>query len=235
MEQRKFLSGRSLKWIAVVTMFIDHLGIVLSAGVSTEIWRTMRIVGRLAFPIFCFLLAEGFYHTRDVKKYLARLGVFALLSEIPFDLVVFRRLWHPDYQNVFFTLFLGLLLLYLYNRFLANRQPVYAVMTVVSMLCLAYLIHCDYGAEGVLIIYLFYYFRFRPAAMYISTALVMVFMGGLEIYAPAALLLIFFYNGEKGGREPKSRAGVLAQKYFFYFFYPVHLALLALLDHVLFG
>ncbi|MCI8466006.1 MAG: TraX protein [Lachnospiraceae bacterium] len=235
MEQKKFLSGRMLKWIAVMTMFIDHLGIVLSAGVSREIWTAMRIIGRLAFPIFCFLLVEGFYHTRDVKKYLIRLGIFALLSEIPFDLVVFRRFWHPDYQNVFFTLFIGLLLLYLYNRFLANTQPIYAIMTVVSMLCLAYVIHCDYGAEGVLMIYLFYFFRFRPMAMYISTALVIVFMGGLEIYALAALPLIFFYNGEKGGKTPKKRAGALVQKYFFYFFYPVHLSLLAFLDYILFG
>ncbi|MCI9067722.1 MAG: conjugal transfer protein TraX, partial [Lachnospiraceae bacterium] len=88
MKGKKILNGRTLKWIAVVTMFIDHLGIVLSPGVSTEVWRTMRIVGRIAFPIFCFLLVEGFYHTRDVKKYLLRLGAFALVSELPFDLVV---------------------------------------------------------------------------------------------------------------------------------------------------
>ncbi len=234
MEGKKILNGRTLKWIAVVTMFIDHLGIVLSPGVSTEVWRTMRIVGRIAFPIFCFLLVEGFYHTRDVKKYLLRLGAFALVSELPFDLVVFRRLWHPDYQNVFFTLFIGLLLLYLYNRFLANTQPVYAIMTVVSALCLAYLIRCDYGAEGVLMIFLFYYFRFRPLAMCVSVGLVMVFMGGLEVYALAALPFLLLYNGEKGGREPKTAAGALVRKYFFYFFYPVHLTLLALLDRTLF-
>ncbi|MCI8505551.1 MAG: hypothetical protein HFI67_05115 [Lachnospiraceae bacterium] len=215
-------------------MFIDHLGLVLSAGTPVEVWRTMRIVGRLAFPIFCFLLVEGFSHTRDVKKYLFRLGLFALIPEIPFDLVVFRRLWYTDYQNVFFTLFIGLLLLYLYNRFLANTQPIYAVMAVVSMLCLAFLIRCDYGAEGVLMIYLFYFFRFRPLAMCISTGLLMAFMGGLEVYGIAALPLILLYNGEKGGRRSKSRGGELAQKYFFYCFYPVHLLLLAALDYYLF-
>ena len=228
------LSGRTLKWIAIVTMFIDHLGLVASAGAPVEVWRTMRIIGRLAFPIFCFLLTEGFYHTRDVKKYLIRLGIFALVSEIPFDLVVFRRLWYTDYQNVFFTLFIGLFLLYLYNRFLANTQPIYAVMAVISMLCLAFLIHCDYGAEGVLMIYLFYFFRFRPLAMCVSTGLLMVFMGGLEIYGIAALPLILLYNGEKGGRKGESRKGELVQKYFFYCFYPVHLLLLAALDYAMF-
>jgi hypothetical protein len=234
MEGKKILSGRTLKWIATVTMFIDHLGLVLSAGVAEEIWRTMRIIGRLAFPIFCFLLAEGFYHTRNAKKYLLRLGLFALVSELPFDLVVFRRLWYMDYQNVFFTLFIGLLLLYLYNRFLANTQPIYAIMAVVSMLCLAFVVHCDYGAEGVFMIFLFYYFRFRPMAMCISVGLLIVFMGGLEIYALAALPLILLYNGERGGRPLESRAGKLAGQYFFYCFYPVHLMLLAILDRILF-
>lgn len=234
MERKKFLSGMTLKWIATITMFIDHLGLVLSAGVPREIWLTMRTIGRLAFPIFCFLLVEGFYHTRDVKRYLFRLGVFAVISEIPFDLVVFRKAWYPDYQNVFFTLFIGLLLLYLYNRFLANAQPVYAIMAVISMLCLAYFVRCDYGAEGVLLIYLLYFFRFRPGFMCVSAALLLFCMGGLEVYALAALPLLLLYNGEKGGRAPKTRTAKLAKQYFFYCFYPLHLSLLAMFDWFLF-
>ena len=224
----------TLKWIAIVTMLIDHLGIVLTYTVPEPVWKSMRIIGRMAFPIFCFLLVEGFYHTRAIKKYLVRLGIFALLSEVPFDLMISWQAWYPEYQNVFFTLLIGLFLLYLYNWFLANVQPIYAIMALVSMLCLAYLIKCDYGAEGVLMIYLFFLFRFRPAGMYISVGLVMALMGGIEIFAVASFLPIALYNGEKGGKAVESRKRGLFQKYFFYFFYPVHILLLTGLRYLLY-
>ena len=224
----------TLKWIAIVTMFIDHLGIVLTYAVPEPVWRSMRIIGRTAFPIFCFLLVEGFYHTRDIKKYLVRLGIFALISEAPFDLMIFGQVWYPEYQNVFFTLLIGLFLLYLYNRFLANVQPIYAIMAVVSMLCLAYLVKCDYGAEGVLMIYLFFLFRFRPVGMYIGVGLVMALMGGIEIFAVASFLPIALYNGEKGGKTMERGKSGLLQKYFFYFFYPVHILFLTGLRYLLY-
>ena len=84
----------ALKILAVVSMFIDHSGAVLFRG---DMW--MRYVGRFAFPIYAFLIVEGYLHTRDVRKYLIRLGVFALISEIPFDLAFRGRLFAPDYRN----------------------------------------------------------------------------------------------------------------------------------------
>lgn len=217
----------ALKWIAVISMFIDHLGVVLAGTMSYEVCRRMRIAGRLAFPIYCFLLVEGFYHSSDIKKYLLRLGGFALISEIPFNLLLTGGISYPQYQNVFVTLFIGLLLLYLYNRFLANVQPIYAIMTFVSMLCLAFVLKCDYGAEGVLIIFLFYFFRFRPVPMFISVGLVLVLMGGIEPFALAAFLPIAFYNEERGRYLPKGKTMQKLYQYFFYWFYPVHLIALS--------
>lgn len=226
MEKKKGLSALTLKWIAVVTMLIDHTGMILAGYVPVALWRSMRIVGRLAFPIFCFLLVEGFFHTGNIKKYLMRLGIFAVISEIPFNLILSGRIFYPDYQNVFFTLFIGLLLLYLYNKFLSNVQPVYAMMTVVSMLCLGYIIKCDYGAEGILVIFFFYWFRYRPVPRVVGVSLILAFMGSIEPFAILAFLPLAFYNGKKGGKETDSGGILLFRKYFFYCFYPVHLLIL---------
>ena len=228
MGKKLGLSRQTLKWIAVVAMLIDHVGFLLSAFAPYPVWRTMRIIGRLAFPIYCFILVEGFYHTSNIKKYLIRLGVFALASEIPFDLLLRGTAFALDYQNVFFTLFIGLLLLYLYSRFLGNVQPIYALMTLISALCLGFLIQCDYGAEGVLIIFLFYFFRFRPVPMFLSVGLVMVLMGGIEPFAIASFLPIAFYNGESGWR-PESERGRKLLQYGFYVFYPLHLLILGII------
>lgn len=134
------ISGSTIKIIAVVTMLIDHTAAVVLAryliggmnaaalGGTYETWRQesaiwyevyeiMRAIGRLGFPLFCFLLVEGYQRTSDVKKYALRLGLFALISEVPFDLAICGRAFHPGYQNVYFTLLLGLLALCAYGYF----------------------------------------------------------------------------------------------------------------------
>ena len=141
MEKKKGISGSTLKMIAIVTMLIDHIGAAVLArllmvnglgelnqtntdaimqwlsanGALYWTYTIMRMIGRVAFPIFCFLLVEGFLHTHDVKKYAMRLGLFALLSEIPFDLAFSSKILEFNYQNVFFTLFIGLLTMIAYR------------------------------------------------------------------------------------------------------------------------
>ena len=96
------INSFQLKWIAVITMIIDHTGAVLFPDDMV-----FRYIGRIAFPIFCFLLVEGFFHTRDVRKYMLRLGLFALISEIPYDLAFRDTVLEFEHQNVFFALLLG--------------------------------------------------------------------------------------------------------------------------------
>jgi len=126
---RRGLSGTTLKYIACITMLIDHIGAscieagLLMPGLESgafsrstlssvplfQLDRLLRYVGRLAFPIFCFLLVEGFVHTHDVKRYIRRLLLFGLISEVPFDLAFFRTPFNPTNQNVYWTLALGVL------------------------------------------------------------------------------------------------------------------------------
>lgn len=122
--ERKGLSGSALKIIAIVTMLIDHIAatviirILKFGGYNDglyQLYRVMRNIGRIAFPIFCFLLVEGFMHTRDREKYALRLGCFAAVSEIPFDLAFNGKVLEVGYQNVFFTLLLGLLTMMAYD------------------------------------------------------------------------------------------------------------------------
>lgn len=134
------ISGSTIKIIAVVAMFLDHSAAAVlarylvegikgaTAAGTAQIWLSenaawydvydvMRGIGRLGFPIFCFLLVEGYQRTRDVRKYALRLGLFALISEVPFDLAICGKVVHPGYQNVYFTLLLGLLALCCYGFF----------------------------------------------------------------------------------------------------------------------
>ena len=82
----KKISGYHLKYIALFSMFLDHIGVIGKAFLSKNVYFLLRAVGRLSFPLFCFILAEGFFHTKNRKKYQQRLFIFALLSEIPYDL-----------------------------------------------------------------------------------------------------------------------------------------------------
>ena len=249
--RKRGISSAVLKNIAVVTMLIDHIGAVIvirlliqkglyGAVVDQEAYiawlgqnrgmygtyMAMRIIGRLAFPIYCFLLAEGFQKTHNVKKYLGRMLLFALISEIPFDLALSGRLWNMEYQNVFFTLFIGLMViagLRLVDQRLAGTETwrklagvgLYAVIIVAGS-ALALVLKTDYSFKGILAITVLYLFRSRRKAQVWAGVIVFLLMDGLEMIAALSFLLIWFYNGERGRQN----------KYFFYFFYPVHLLLL---------
>ncbi len=242
-------SGFQLKLIAILTMFLDHLGAVLLengllpqissavlAGTSVSFLPTdyhlwynidilLRCIGRLAFPIFCFLLVEGFQHTKNIKKYALRLGIFAILSEIPFDLAVYNCIFSLKGQNVFFTLFLGLLTLCTVNYFRAalsaTLQPLRYLPAITGML-LAYFLQTDYAAMGIFLILILYEFRNNRKLQCILGAILTLFS---SYTAFPAFIFIYFYNGKRG-QQPS--------KYLFYAFYPLHLLFFYVLRLILF-
>lgn len=207
-----------LRLIAIGTMVIDHVGYYLLQNAVL-----FRIVGRLTFPVFAFLIYNGFTHTRSVRRYGLRLLLFALISQIPYHLIS-ASMGGTIGLNIFFTLFLGLVCLVIYHRF---RHPaVYVVL--ISLFILAELLRVDYGWRGVCCIWLFTFLPRSPRLTYLAIAglfwlpsLWFWFQGkamlDLGVFSVLAFILIHAYNNQPG---PKSFRNL------FYWFYPVHLLLL---------
>lgn len=217
------MDGTVLKLIACLSMFIDHLGAVCFSGMMG-----FRIIGRLAFPIYCFLLVEGAVHTRNMKKYILRMGIFALISEVPFDLAFYHRLVYTGHQNVFFTLGLGLLAIWFLEHPIEQLDipdVLYKLLVIIAAGLIAEFFNTDYGFTGIAVICIFYYLRGQPQLKYPIAVILLAAMGGVEVYAVLALIPILLYNGQRG-RQTK------AMQYGFYIFYPAHLLLIAALYHL---
>lgn len=203
------LNSFQLKCIAIITMAIDHTGAVLFPG----IW-IYRYIGRIAFPVFSFLLVEGFFHTRDIRKYMVRLGVFAVLSEIPYDLAFRGELLEFEHQNVFFTLFIGVAMMYALEK--SSGWPV-KVMEVLLAMWAANLLCSDYRFKGILLVAVYYFFHEGKWEKFLLGAgWNFIWNWKIQGYGAAASILIGLYSGEKGR----------SLKYFFYLFYPLHLLVL---------
>lgn len=230
------MSSFVLRFIAIICMLLDHLAHCF-VPMGSELYMIMRIIGRLAFPVFAFLICEGALHTRSFSKYAMRLGAFALLSEIPFDLA-----FHGDVfdmrsgQNVFFTLLLGLLSVgamkelapKLLEKLCASQKlsestafcALIASPLLFGCCILAHWLNTDYGWAGVLMIIAFYVFKDnRTAAAFSMAAINFAFLAqfsiyNLQFYAVFAAFSILAYNGQAGSKK---------LKWLFYSFYPLHL------------
>ena len=243
-KERRGISGSTLKMIAVISMLVDHIAAgVLSRylhmygigsldtndtaamdqwmslhGTLYAVYMIMRMAGRLAFPIYCFLLAEGFDHTGSRYKYALRLLVFAAVSEIPFDLAFNGRFLEAGYQNVFFTLFCGFVMMVGISQIEKNEtmgslpKQLLKFVMIVSCMAVAQLLRTDYGAIGVLCIAAVFLFRQKKLHQVIAGCVAFSW----ELTAPFAFIPVWFYNGKRGWKN----------KYFFYLFYPVHLLLI---------
>lgn len=221
------INGALLKWIAIITMLIDHLaaGILLEYHFTASfdiysLYYVMRLIGRIAFPTFAFLIVQGYQHTSDINRYLRNLLVFAFISEVPFDLVFYNHPLYTGHQNIFFTLFLGAVSLMLYEKFEEQKQIFLQVLAVLIPCVLGELLSVDYGFYGVLFIVGLGILRDKKVVQ----TLFGVLMGLAQSTASFALLPIWFYNGERGRQN----------KWFFYLFYPGHLLLIYLFRLVLF-
>ena len=231
---KKILSQEGLKILACVTMLIDHIGVVFMPSFANyDLYYALRMIGRLAFPIYCFLLAEGVAHTKNPVKYGLRLFIGILLAEIPFDLALFGRFsW--DHQSVMVTLFLGFGMALIMQKLDRTK-----LVPVIVFAFLAELFRTDYGAWGIFMIALFVMTRERKdrnnlqligmviICWFMNSAAVRIFgiRVPIEMFAVLALIPIFLYTGKK-------RTGSKAVQIIFYLFYPVHLLVLYLISRL---
>ncbi len=225
LERIKIINGSWLKIIAVVSMLIDHIAYLILPhfdlfsepmfflGKEFTIIKICRLIGRLAFPIFAFLITEGFVHTKNHKKYGLNLLTFAIVSEIPYNLFLSGKVLNLSSQNVFFTLFLGFLALYILENVKTDTEKAIYIFGVVV---LSLILKCDYGAKGVILIILLYLLKKQlPLASVLSLGLL---SGGLAAWC--AFVPINMYNSKRGFIKGN------AMKYAFYAFYPVHMLIL---------
>lgn len=251
----KGVPGSTLKLIAIIAMFIDHTGAVIldrlliskgimafnfssmdnflemvqNGGILLFSYWIIRLIGRLGFPIFCFLLIEGFTHTRNVWNYALRLLLFAFISEVPFDLAFSGFLFANHYQNVFFTLFLGLCALiaikFIEDKFAEINIIKYfltGLATIVFMF-IAYFLRTDYSYMGVLTIVVMYLIRNNKTLEMTFGCIILTAMSLTEVTAFFTIIPVSKYNGKRG----------LNMKYVFYAFYPVHLLVLYFIAYLM--
>ena len=242
------MSSKALKIFALLSMTVDHLAasvikVLISQGHDLRLLSdNMRALGRLAFPIYGFLLVEGFMHTRNLKKYLGSLLVLAVISEIPFNLGVSPgKLSYPVHQNVFLTLFLGLALMsacqWLFERF-EGDMIAWDLMLLLGAAVgiIAWYMNSDYRFGGIFMVLAMYMVRkaFGSDGESMLCRGLMVFAGCLvlwlytssESYAFLAILPVIYYNGKRGN---------IRHKYFYYLYYPAHLLVFGLIAAHLLG
>ncbi|MCR5100024.1 MAG: conjugal transfer protein TraX [Butyrivibrio sp.] len=262
----KIINADALKIIAIITMLIDHIGAglllycinyhkcpdVLSSREWASIYYIMRHIGRIAFPIFCFLIVEGYIHTRSRVRYLRNLAIFSVISELFFDITFnlkdspFEKnmfaniLANKDHvlsvQNVYLTLFFGLLTIWLIdtifkklaplgilNIYQKNYIPAFAlslfIASAIGFFC--FKIHTDYSYHGIILICIFFILKDEPVIASILGYITMCYTDS-EKYCLPAFILILLYNGKRGDFSKK-------YKFIFYIFYPLHLFIIYLI------
>ena len=221
------ISQEVLKSIACLTMLLDHIGAVFFPG------SVLRDIGRLSFPVFCFLLTEGFYHTRSRGRYALRLAAAAVLAELPFDFAFFGRIYW-GHQNVMLTLLLGFLAVW---AAVGMQKGIAGWLLAAGCVIAAELLCADYGGAGVLLILMLALTRELPGKNWIRSCL-MLFLFALmpsitlvrlgsvaitqQMLGALAMVPIALYSGEKRTASKGVQLG-------FYLFYPLHLAVLSLM------
>ena len=230
MKDKLGFDGTVLKLIAMVSMVFDHIGDMFFPGVM---W--LRMIGRLAMPIFSFCIAEGYAHTRDRKKYLIRMGIFALISEIPFDLAFEGKVGF-GHQNIMLTFFLSIVALMLFDRITEKKESdtkymtigktAVGVIAVIAVAVISLVLRADYTVFAVIAVFLFYVLRQKHNLIRSGVGVAFLAVTRTMGYYCAtgfSFIPLALYNGEKGK----------GLKWLFYVFYPGHLLLLAALKLIL--
>ena len=230
-KKYQVLDATTLKLIAMISMVFDHIGDIFFPDVM---WP--RMIGRLAMPIFSFFIAEGFAHTRDRKKYLCRIGIFALISEIPFDLAFEGKVGF-SHQNIMLSFFLAVAAMMLFEWIQGGNGPkgkhaivktILGVFAVTAIAVLSLLMRADYTVFAVIAVFLFYVLRRKHPLVRAGVGVAFLALTRTIGYYCAtgfSFIPLALYNGKKGK----------GMKWLFYGFYPGHLLLLAAIKHILLG
>lgn len=231
------MTWQIVKIIALVSMTLDHTAstfitqpflierLGMSMASSYQLLSGMHMIGRMAFPIYAFGISQGCTYTKDRKKFLLRLLIFAVLAEIPFQLAFSGDLhFFPlPISNVLFTLLLGALSCFLYDFFRKKGKAWITTFPVLFFVLLAEICRSDYGGMGVLCVFVPYLFKDKKWKLASIAALVLrlylpftLHSVPRTLFALAGVAVLAFYNGEKGRQSKFSQL-------FFYAYYPLHL------------
>ena len=226
LKKFQFLNGAQLKYIAFLSMLIDHTNNALitpmldGKGLLLHVFNLFSILGRIAFPIFIFFIVEGFFKKSSRKRYLITLLAFGMISEVPFDMFTSKTFFSPYWNNMMFTLALCLITIWMIDSLkekISNKIVWHIVSIVVVAICsaVAMALSLDYDYHAIIVAYLFYIFYDRPvlgaALGYLSII--------KELYSFFGFGIVLTYNGERGRQY----------KWFNYLFYPVHILILGML------
>lgn len=224
LDKIRILSGAQLKYIAFLSMLIDHVNKALiypnlNGGILLHISDLFDILGRIAFPLFAFFIVEGYFKTRNRKKYLLNLLIFGVISEVPFDMFTSATFFNPRFNNVMFSLTLCLITIWIIDV-LKTKMPrilwYFISLIIVAVMCLvAMFLAVDYDYHAIIIVYLLYVLYNKPVLSVILGYLSII----KELWAFLGFGFILMYNGERGKQS----------KILNYCFYPVHLLILGLL------
>jgi hypothetical protein len=230
LESWACLDASTLKIIAMVIMLIDHIGAVLFPFSQYPQMLWMRVVGRISFPIFAYFVAEGYLKCKSRLKYILRMFIFAVCSEIPFDLAISGRIFSSG-CNIGFTFLIVLIGMFLSDEVkcrLSVRLSYWAgelagCIIIIASAILAELLDTDYGWYGVMLVYIYRVLHDQFLKKHIiAAAFQIVAATWIQRFSALSTLLLMLYNGEKGRNL----------KYLFYIFYPAHLLVLALIANI---
>lgn len=218
-----FISSFTLKVLAIIFMCCDHIGKCFFPS-----FFPLYCLGVCSFPLFAFQLVQGYIHTHNLKRYFIRLLIFALVSQVPFMLALSTFVPNFFVLNIFFTLILGLLSIFIYDKCPNN---ILKILSILAILAISIILNIDYSAWGVILILSFYIFRNNKSLLSISFIVLCIlkyikyflfsyhyFYLFLCISTIASLIFILLYNGKQGKKIST----------FFYMFYPIHLSLIYL-------
>jgi len=236
-RDRSYFSGAHLKYIAMIFMLLSHLAqtdFLYDLDQKFTLMADLFVfLGRISMPIFCFFTVQAIIYTRNFKKYALRMLIFALISEIPFDLALHRSFYYPESQNVIFTLLMGAVVIYAMDYFWkSNYNPILKLIAMIAIIYvgykLAFILRADYKGDGIIAIVFLY--LAKDSKISTCLALLIAFYFEFIVYGYVmhisygfvylSIPLIMLYNGQRGKQN----------KWLFYIFYPAHLLLIYILE-----